>query len=73
MNIISSDCIHIDDIINATSLSPGDTLSSLMALELKGLVQQFPGKYFSSPDYRVRRNTIPSCNPNHVIEAGCLL
>lgn len=39
--------IHIDDIIAATNLSPADALSTLMSLELKNLVTQHPGKYFS--------------------------
>jgi DNA processing protein len=39
--------IHVDDIIAATNLSPADVLSTLMSLELKNLVTQHPGKYFS--------------------------
>ncbi|MBN1473077.1 MAG: DNA-processing protein DprA [Syntrophaceae bacterium] len=39
--------IHIDDIIAGTNLSPADVLSTLMSLELKNLVTQHPGKYFS--------------------------
>ncbi len=39
--------IHVDDIIAQTNLSPADVLSTLMSLELKNLVTQHPGKYFS--------------------------
>ncbi len=39
--------IHVDDIIAQTNLSPADVLSTLMSLELKNLITQHPGKYFS--------------------------
>ena len=39
--------VHIDDLVRQVSLAPGRLLSVLLALELKGLVQQAPGKLFS--------------------------
>lgn len=44
---ISQETLHADDIIIATGLLPADVLSALITLELKGIVQQHPGKYFS--------------------------
>ena len=45
--IIANGRIHVDDLITTTGFSPGDVLGSLMTLELKGIVKQFPGKFFS--------------------------
>lgn len=45
--LLSEKSLHIDDLINTTGLAPGDILSSLMKLELNGIIQQHPGKYFS--------------------------
>jgi len=39
--------IHIDDLISSTGLSSADILSALTNMELKGIVQQHPGKFFS--------------------------
>jgi DNA processing protein len=47
VDIVSGGCLHIDEIITGTGLSPAEISSTLMALELKGLIQQHPGKYFS--------------------------
>ncbi len=47
IDLISTNILHIDEIITAAALSPADALSSLMSLELKGIVQQHPGKFFS--------------------------
>lgn len=38
---------HIDTIIRKTHIESGKLLSLLLQLELKGIVQQLPGKYFS--------------------------
>jgi DNA processing protein len=38
--------IHIDDLGRRTALAPGKLSSILLALELKGLVEQLPGKLF---------------------------
>jgi len=40
------DKLHIDEIIARTGMAPGVVLQMLLALELKGLVEQLPGKYF---------------------------
>jgi DNA processing protein len=45
--LVSSHRVHIDDLISSTGLSSADILSSLTTLELKGIVQQHPGKFFS--------------------------
>lgn len=39
--------IHADEIIAATGLPPAEVLSILITLELKGIIEQHPGKYFS--------------------------
>ena len=39
--------IHIDDLISSTGLPSADILSALTTMELKGIVQQLPGKFFS--------------------------
>ena len=44
---ISDSRVHIDDLISSTGLSSADILSALTKLELKGIVQQYPGKFFS--------------------------
>jgi DNA processing protein len=47
IGFISGKHIHVDELISASGLSPSEILSTLMALELKGIVQQHPGKIFS--------------------------
>jgi DNA processing protein len=47
MALLSNNRIHIDELINTTGFTPGNVLSSLMKLELNGIVQQHPGKFFS--------------------------
>jgi DNA processing protein len=39
--------IHVDDLTRRVKLEPGQIASTLLSLELKGLVQQSPGKMFS--------------------------
>jgi len=39
--------IHIDDLISSTGLSSSVILSSLTTMELRGIVEQHPGKFFS--------------------------
>lgn len=39
--------LHIDDIIVRSALTVGDVSAILLRLELKGAVQQLPGKYFT--------------------------
>ena len=52
INSISTNNLHIDEIIAATDLSPAEVLSSLMSLELKGVIKQHPGKFFSRNEKR---------------------
>jgi DNA processing protein len=47
IKFISGKLIHVDELISATGLSPADMLSALMSMELKELVKQHPGKFFS--------------------------
>ena len=44
---VSPGRIHIDDLISSTGLSSADLLSALTRMELDGIVQQHPGKFFS--------------------------
>ncbi len=46
-NILSAYPEHIDTIIRRTHIESGKLLSLLLQLELKGIVQQLPGKYFA--------------------------
>ncbi len=39
--------IHIDTLMRKTAINPGKVSSILLGLELKGFVQQHPGKHFS--------------------------
>ncbi|MCX5849992.1 MAG: DNA-processing protein DprA [Deltaproteobacteria bacterium] len=39
--------VHIDDLISSTGLPSADILSALTTMELKGIIQQHPGKFFS--------------------------
>lgn len=39
--------VHIDDLVRKISMEPGNLSSILLKLELKGIVQQSPGKLFS--------------------------
>ncbi len=48
--------LHIDQIIARSGLAPGTALQILLALELKGVVQQLPGKHFAASAVDVRRN-----------------
>ncbi len=41
---------HVDDLTRRLKLEPGQLASTLLALELKGLVRQDPGKLFSRVD-----------------------
>jgi predicted Rossmann fold nucleotide-binding protein DprA/Smf involved in DNA uptake len=47
IGFISGGRVHIDDLISSTCLSSADILSALTTLELKGIVQQYSGKFFS--------------------------
>lgn len=47
MDAISNQRVHIDDLMASTSMTSGDMLSTLTVMELKGMIQQHPGKFFS--------------------------
>jgi len=40
--------VHIDDLVQTTSMEPGKLSGILLKLELKGIVNQAPGKFFST-------------------------
>jgi predicted Rossmann fold nucleotide-binding protein DprA/Smf involved in DNA uptake len=42
--------VHVDDLTRRLNLEPGHLVSILLALELKGVVRQDPGKLFSRVD-----------------------
>jgi DNA processing protein len=42
--------LHIDDLARMLSLKPGKLSSTLLKLELKGVVRQSPGKYFTKSE-----------------------
>lgn len=53
--------VHIDDLVRKISMEPGKLSSILMQLELKGIVQQSPGKFFSiETDPRACRRHTPT-------------
>jgi len=39
--------VHIDNLVRNLSIEPGKLSSILLELELKGIIQQSPGKLFS--------------------------
>ena len=43
---MDTDSVHIDEITRVTQLPIGKVSSLLVMLELKGIVQQLPGKQF---------------------------
>jgi DNA processing protein len=47
--------MHVDALIARTSLPVGTVLQTLLALELKGVVQQLPGKHFVATMVDVRQ------------------
>jgi DNA processing protein len=57
MGFISGGRVHIDDLISSTGLSSADILSALTTLELKGIVQQYPGKFFSLKNHGYEPNS----------------
>ncbi len=44
--VLSGDPLHVDQIAIRTGLSPAETLSNLLTLELMGLIRQMAGKMF---------------------------
>jgi DNA processing protein len=53
IDLISTNNLQVDEIIAATALAPAEALSSLMSLELKGIIKQHPGKFFTRNKPRV--------------------
>lgn len=47
LGLISKKRMHIDDLISASGLSSGEMLSVVTMMELRGMLQQHPGKFFS--------------------------
>ena len=47
--------VHVDDIISRSGLTPATVLQTLLSLELRGVVQQLPGKHFVAALADVRR------------------
>lgn len=47
LHLLSQEKMHADDIITAAGLAPAEVLSTLITLELKGIVTQYAGKLFS--------------------------
>ncbi len=52
LNALEPYPIHIDDLVRKTETAPGKLAGILMNLELKGLVDQMPGKRFSLTNQR---------------------
>lgn len=50
--------VHIDDLGRKTDIAPGKLSSILLALELKGIVEQLPGKLFAKVDEESFRRNI---------------
>jgi DNA processing protein len=57
IDLVSGGRVHIDDLISSTCLSSADILSALTTLELKGIVQQYPGKFFSLKNHGYEPNS----------------
>lgn len=52
---VSPDAVHIDSVIARTKMPANDVLPILLNLELKGAVQQLPGRFFVAVPVDVRR------------------
>jgi len=46
LDALGADGRHVDDVIRAVAMPPGPALELLLALELRGIVKQLPGKRF---------------------------
>ncbi|MGB9627170.1 MAG: DNA-processing protein DprA [Thermodesulfobacteriota bacterium] len=46
-SLLGTDPLHIDTLIRESQFEPGQVSSLLLNLEMKGLITQWPGKYFS--------------------------
>ena len=46
-DVLSDDPIHVDALADKCKMSTSDILVQLLSLELKGVVRQLPGKYFT--------------------------
>lgn len=46
LGILSKEPVYVDDILEKTSLNHGKLMSVLLQLELKGYIQQLPGKFY---------------------------
>ncbi len=46
LNCLDHEEVHIDQIVNASGLNPGQVSSALVSLQLKGIVTQLPGSFF---------------------------
>ena len=46
MDAVSDEALHVDDVVRRTAIDTGRTLETLLALELRGLVEQRPGLRF---------------------------
>ena len=46
LDALEADGRHVDDVIRVAAAPPGTVLETLLALELRGLVRQLPGKRF---------------------------
>jgi DNA processing protein len=54
LDTVTADAVYIDTIILKTGIAAGDLLPILLNLELKGAVQQLPGKFFVALPVDVR-------------------
>jgi|GEM_PF-392103 len=46
LNILSKEPLYVDDILQISDLNHGKLMSVLLQLELKGYIQQLPGKFY---------------------------
>ncbi|HUN54830.1 MAG TPA: DNA-processing protein DprA [Smithella sp.] len=46
-NLVAGGRVHIDDLISSSGLSSAEVLGALTTMELKGIINQHPGKFFS--------------------------
>ncbi|WP_066635229.1 DNA-processing protein DprA [Desulfolucanica intricata] len=50
LKIVTLEPIHFDEIVYKSNLPAQQVLSTLMLLELKGLIRQLPGRYYASSE-----------------------
>ncbi len=55
LQLFPDEAVHVDTLITGSRLEPARVLEILLGLELKGVVTQLPGMYFTASGQNQRR------------------